>query len=606
MGSRKWLESALDTDWLPMIRHLNNTKRGRQKADQMCQDLRRWWSSRGLTTLRQQQSLMDITRKKIKQQLGEDHWVLDHIKFSTQEYIDLNIDKQQSVAQRNEHIQFIDNPDAIVNQAVRLLESPEWADICAGLAVLTGRRSSELLSTANFTPRTRWSVTFTGALKRGGELQELAFEIPTLTTAQRVLEALDRVRHELPEATRLAATTVNQKYGRAVEAACDRAFQDLVPNRQGKDSLYTHLFRAVYATIATFWYCPPNVHAEEFKAAIQGHFAILDEKNPELRRSLAAGRHYSDYEIADAVIAQHDGKRKGIKLGHGGIEPIAMFRESWQQYHALSFPAPPKAEAGSAERQEPLDVETTTPQASRRLKSLRIYASDRQQLESIFEALEFEGTQAEQISQLVRWVQDQMARTAAPAPEPEPEAPSASDAEAEVESDAPSEPESGASGLEVETPSEPEPTTETNLPGQSTSSLEHRISDLIDVMSQFVQVQLNANSSSSTPPPRPSPAPQHQPASTTSSRTSRGQTETVIHQAIDAIMAYNDAAERHDDKWYISINALKSYSGSQRKIEQILEDRAEEIEAHHQTHQIDMKQNYKHRGENIAEWVPLD
>ena len=67
------------------------------------------------------------------------------------------------------------------------------------------------------------------------------------------------------------------------------------------------------------------------KRAIQGHFAVLDEANPELRRSLAAFRHYSDYEIADAVIAHQGGKRKGIKLGQSGIKPIQMFAAPGQE-----------------------------------------------------------------------------------------------------------------------------------------------------------------------------------------------------------------------------------------------------------------------------------
>jgi hypothetical protein len=40
---------------------------------------------------------------------------------------------------------------------------------------------------------------------------------------------------------------------------------------------YTHIFRAVYATIAAHWYCPPSVPEHQFKAEIQGHFSITQE-----------------------------------------------------------------------------------------------------------------------------------------------------------------------------------------------------------------------------------------------------------------------------------------------------------------------------------------
>jgi hypothetical protein len=87
------------------------------------------------------------------------------------------------------------------------------------------------------------------------------------------------------------------------------------------------LFRAVYASIASFWYCPPSVNETEFRAAIQGHFQILDEHNPELRRSLSASRHYA----GDRIVELHKGKRKGIKLGHGDIVPIEMFQNAGER-----------------------------------------------------------------------------------------------------------------------------------------------------------------------------------------------------------------------------------------------------------------------------------
>jgi len=201
---------------------------------------------------------------------------------------------------------------------------------------------------------------------------ELTFEIPTLTTADRVIAALKDIRQQLPDAANLTAAQVNRLYGQPVARACDLHFAELVPNREGKDNLYTHLFRAVYATIATFWYCPPTVNDTEFKAAIQGHFAVLDEANPELRRSLAASRHYSDYEIADAVIAHQGGKRKGIKLGQSGIEPIQMF-------------AAPTPEEDS----EPVE---STPQLPRHRErdrtSLRIWKDDRDRLQAILSQLD--------------------------------------------------------------------------------------------------------------------------------------------------------------------------------------------------------------------------
>ena len=106
----------------------------------------------------------------------------------------------------------------------------------------------------------------------------------------------------------------------------NRTFNDLVPTRDGKDNLYTHLFRSVYSTIATFWYCPPQVPELEYRAAIQGRYKVLEEGQADLRQSLAASRHYFDYEIADKFIAAHKGQRKGVRLDLPGVEVISAFR----------------------------------------------------------------------------------------------------------------------------------------------------------------------------------------------------------------------------------------------------------------------------------------
>lgn len=67
-------------------------------------------------------------------------------------------------------------------------------------------------------------------------------------------------------------------------------------------------------------------------------------------------------------------------------------------------------------------------------------------------------------------------------------------------------------------------------------------------------------------------------------RTRASSTESTdrLNQAIDTIIAYNNAEGRlHDQKWAITINALKSWVKSQPKIVQALEARKEEITQHH-------------------------
>ncbi|MBD1848346.1 hypothetical protein H6F89_34360 [Cyanobacteria bacterium FACHB-63] len=520
---------------------------------------------------------MDQLRRAIKDALGEDHFSLDYIGFSTGEYTELNDDKQRSVAERNEDVKSIDNPDEIVAKAVRLLESPDWAEVAAGLAVLTGRRVSELLSTAQFQKTTKWSVTFTGALKRRGETQTLSFEIPTLATADRVCQALAKIRHQLPDAAHLSARDINQKYSHKVAAACDRHFDGLVPPRAG-GNLYTHLFRAVYATIATFWYCPAHVDAVEFRAAIQGHYQVLDEKNPIHRRSLAASRHYADFDIADSVIAQYHGKRKGIKLGLAGIEPIEPFQPMALQ-----------------ERKRP----------TRKGKgNLRYYAEDHDRWITVLEAIAPEAkNQSQRTAQLLEWIEAQLAAQQ----EENTGEPSLEQPQETNEVIAPKDAIESEPIREPETPSL-DPTVQLLM--QQMAHVMESVAGLTQALTQQRQVApgpTRLSPKTSTAPLNGSTQPEEQ-RGPVRPRATSGKSRETINAAIDAIMAHNNMPNRlYDQKWAISINALKEYSKSQYTIQQILTERRDEITAHHAQHQIDsIKHNHRHKGKyKITEIIPL-
>ncbi len=158
--------------------------------------MKKQWAKQGLKALKQQRNLMTDVRRAIKDRLGPDHFALESMNFTVDEWIQINQPIDDQVANRNEHQILLDpkNVNALVYRAINLLNSREWSDIAAGLAVLTGRRSAEVLATAEFEYKTPYSVTFTGALKRRGETQQLSFEIPTLAQAEYVINGLDKLR----------------------------------------------------------------------------------------------------------------------------------------------------------------------------------------------------------------------------------------------------------------------------------------------------------------------------------------------------------------------------------------------------------------------------
>jgi Telomere resolvase len=307
-----------------MVEHLTNDQSGIEAATIAAQWMKGQWESRGLSTLPQQRNPMTDTRNFLKQMLGEDHVSLTAMNFTTEQWREMNNITSDRVEERNENQKLITNPQAIVDKAVLLLHSHDWAEIAAGLAVLVGRRVTEVLSTMHLEPVSEYSVQFTGALKRRGEPVELSFEIPTLCPASLVLKALNKLRRFVTT-EEMNPGEVNAHYGAAVIHAGDKHFHDLIPLREGRDSLYTHLYRTIYAVIATHWYCPPGVTAMTFKAQIQGHFQVLEAPTDEIRRSYAASRHYDDYAIGNEN-GELDG-RHGIKLNQRGVQILLAFRK---------------------------------------------------------------------------------------------------------------------------------------------------------------------------------------------------------------------------------------------------------------------------------------
>ena len=360
----EWLKNWL-SEHLPEIASLKDTPSDHNKAREWDTMAKEMMKGRGLVTPEQQKNRITDIRNALST-LNPNHPALADVGFTAEQWEAINRPSEQRVsgaaalAQRDRNTKFLHDPSAIVEKAIALLDSYDWYDLAAGLAVLTGRRCAEILHTASFEYKSPYSVSFTGALKRRNEPVPLQFEIPTLASASVVIKALAKLR-DWVDTKGLDNRAINNKYAHAVIKSCDRHFRDLVPNRDGKDNLYTHLFRAVYSTIASHWYCPPTLPELEFRAYIQGHFKILDEKNPDLRRSLAASRHYFDYKIADGQ-GNVDG-RLGIKLSKPDVTVIETFSAYYQNPTAQTTDTTDDSPIIMVDNNHPSSV-TTTPSPS--------------------------------------------------------------------------------------------------------------------------------------------------------------------------------------------------------------------------------------------------
>ncbi|MDB9524824.1 protelomerase family protein [Oscillatoria sp. CS-180] len=410
-GATKWLQQFIRI-------YLAELHAGRLTPEAFANELEEEFASRGLNTSAQQKNYRSNVVQALKV-LDLNHPAIALVALSTEEYRRLNDEQRERVADRETRFIHPEAVDTIVEIAENLLASDEWSDVGAGLAVLMGRRISEILL-SEFAWKSPWSLSFSRMVKKADDL-DVTIEIPTLAPAQPVLEAIERLQHSLAitdlkrssTSPRQVRQAVNRRYSLAIAQKCDEYFSGLVPNRSDRDNLYTHLFRAVYATIAAHWFCPPTVPEHLFKAEIQGHFTLSQagKKLP----NYAARSNYDDYAIGDGQ-GNKDG-RLGIKLGQlPELDVIEAFRDEPVDEAAPAlepdFSAmPDEKDAAGAQPTEVqievqvVDVETEEalmPQSQERpTKRPQVYADDLERLSKLMALEGVEGTTAEHFSALL-------------------------------------------------------------------------------------------------------------------------------------------------------------------------------------------------------------
>ena len=608
----KWLRELL-AEHLPRLVQLSDTQEDLEIAQEWDCFIKEQLRSRGLISLHQQKNRITDVRNAIKV-IDPEHPALGVVGFTAHEWMEINSMAASATASRT--TQFLDSTEAIAFQAAQLLQSRIWSEVAAGLAVVTGRRVSEILKTAHFTFKSTYSVMFTGAVKRRQESVTLNFEIPTLVEANTVIEAIALLRGWL-DTSNLTNRQINDQYEQAVALACDRHFRDLVPLREGKGNLYTHLFRAVYATIATHWFCPPTVSDLEFRAYIQGHFQILNEANEHKRTSMAAQRHYWDYKIADGQ-GNVDG-RLGIKLQQSGVQVLEAFDTAQTKIKTKSH--------GSLVHLRVFhDDRTTLARIQEQFNLHNRAAANHFVLELAQSLLSTADTLNQTPQQLIAKLTDLTSESKLSALE---QSPSKLNLDGDCDHLATNEPPEiklAQSDEVTEEKSDQSHVVESHAVESVQSEAlfdrmdrqQQSLSSLTDAIHGLVQVLANSHSSSASGAstsklkPKSKSESQLKPSDTTSTSNSSHRSnrtdDTIsprkrrselsrqkVNRYIDAIMAYNDVLNRpHPDKWLITIAALKRLTHcGQSVIYDVLNDRQDDIQFHHDQHQLGQYHNQK-------------
>lgn len=249
------------------------------------------------------------------------HISLKYMNFSEDEWRKINMPSEEALQKRKQNQQLVENPTAIVARAEKLLLSDRWYDLVAGLAVVTGRRLTEILKVGRFSSsESQYTLIFEGQLKRR-DLDLKPFEIPTLVPAEEVLRAWRKLR-TLVDCTDLTNAQVAEKYHKDPIVSVNQYFTGLIPPKFGKRDLDTHSSRSVYAHIAVLWFDPIRVQDLYYVATILGHYQAKNEQD---WTYFAATEHYFDYILGDGQ-GQVDGRR-GIRLGEPGVQVLQVFEK---------------------------------------------------------------------------------------------------------------------------------------------------------------------------------------------------------------------------------------------------------------------------------------
>lgn len=304
-----------------------------EEIERLCAEEIAYWRDERHMSLSSMNVPMTDTRNRIKEfrltpenqwknpKTGKfEHIARKYMNFSEEEWNTINVRTEEKVQDEQEDQRFVENPAIIVARAEALLTSDRWYDLTVGLALVTGRRLTEVLKTARFFSKSLYTVSFDGQLKKREDINLLPYEIPTLVEAEKVIAAWRKLRG-LVDCTSLDNRQVQEKYHKDVALAANRHFAGLIPQKSDKENISTRAFRAVYAHIAVLWFCPMRTSDRSYANAVLGHWQAKDEKT---KRHFLATEHYFGYVLVEA--GQVDGRR-GIRLDEPGVQALEVFNK---------------------------------------------------------------------------------------------------------------------------------------------------------------------------------------------------------------------------------------------------------------------------------------
>jgi hypothetical protein len=167
-----------------------------------------------------------------------------------------------------------------IERLTSILFSDSYITVAMGICGLTGRRPSEVLTTAIFEPAIVCkycdnSILFSGQLKtKGAETARNNYEIPVLCNDERIIiTALERLRKmkdfstmEVPVEKTLAQC-VNSITAKSQSQCVQKYLSEFFPDKKIKP----YDLRALYVAIAKYFYMPKDMASSTFYSELLGH-----------------------------------------------------------------------------------------------------------------------------------------------------------------------------------------------------------------------------------------------------------------------------------------------------------------------------------------------
>lgn len=225
--------------------------------------------------------------QKIKNGIVQQHYALLYMNFPSDFHQERMQPTDERKSEQRRNLAPISKVDQYIEAIEKLLDSLNYRELTVGLIAATGRRMSEILSTASFSQIGQFEADFEGQLKAKGEARK--YPAFTLVESSKVVDGLLKLRRmsEIKEMKRWNLAEIDSGKNNTVNRQVKSHFSELITPPHGEIELSSKNLRAAYAAIAIYLFCPGNHSESLFIKERLGHC------------SDATASNYEDYQVVD-------------------------------------------------------------------------------------------------------------------------------------------------------------------------------------------------------------------------------------------------------------------------------------------------------------------